>query len=64
MGSTDFTLKVVTCYLDAKIIESDLPLEVEDNAYKGPFANVKTFGEVLIAMTCRAGLMILPSAHH
>jgi hypothetical protein len=51
MGSTDFTLKVVTCYLDAKIIESDLPLEVEDNAYKGPFANVKTFGEVLIAMT-------------
>jgi hypothetical protein len=35
----------------AKLIESYAPLDVEDTTYKGPFANVTSFGEVLISMT-------------
>jgi actin related protein 2/3 complex subunit 1A/1B len=49
-GSTDFTLKVVTAFLDTKNPDPNaeqMPL-VEDYDYKGPFEKVTSMGEVLL----------------
>jgi len=50
-GSTDFSFKVMTAFIDGiQDPEEPMPL-VEDYDYKGPFDSVKSFGEVLINLS-------------
>ena len=50
-GSTDFSLKVVTCFIEDEGISCEVSHTVtQDTAYNGPFSKVKTWGEILIAM--------------